>query len=169
MNTKTCSKCGEAKPLDRFSRRAAMKDGLKSQCKDCDSLLRRAYYENNKDREREQNRQWHQKNKPWLDPQKRERFNAWRRSSNRRAEWANRDALKRGAEGTFTHEEWVSLCETYNNKCLCCGRGDAMLTVDHVKPLSKGGTNWIDNIQPLCTSCNCSKGAREIDYRKNLQ
>ena len=166
---KICTKCGEPKPLNRFGKRSAMRDGLKSQCKDCDARSRRAYYEENKERERQQNREWHQKNKPWLDPKKREYHNAWRRASNRRAEWANRDALKRGAEGSFTNEEWIELCESYGNKCLRCDSGDATLTVDHVKPLSKGGTNWIDNIQPLCTSCNCSKGANEVDYRERSQ
>jgi 5-methylcytosine-specific restriction endonuclease McrA len=39
------------------------------------------------------------------------------------------------------------------------------LTEDHVVPLSLGGSNDIDNIQPLCKSCNSSKRGRHIDYR----
>lgn len=34
-NTKTCSKCGETKPLAEFNRRTGAKDGLHSNCKAC--------------------------------------------------------------------------------------------------------------------------------------
>jgi 5-methylcytosine-specific restriction endonuclease McrA len=36
---------------------------------------------------------------------------------------------------------------------LCCGEAKP-LTVDHVVPVSKGGSNDISNIQPLCLECN---------------
>jgi hypothetical protein len=38
-------------------------------------------------------------------------------------------------------------------------------SVDHVKPLSKGGTNTFDNLQLLCVNHNKAKGDEEIDYR----
>ena len=41
-------------------------------------------------------------------------------------------------------------CETHIN-----------LTVDHIKPESKGGTLDFDNLQTLCSPCNSSKGAKE--------
>ena len=33
--TKTCSRCGKRKRLDRFGRNAAHRDGLQSDCNDC--------------------------------------------------------------------------------------------------------------------------------------
>lgn len=81
----------------------------------------------------------------------------------------NRRARIQQAGGEFTSREWKKLCKHYNYTCLRCGKREPeiKLTVDHVIPLSVGGTNSIDNIQPLCQSCNSSKGITSIDYRVN--
>lgn len=61
-------------------------------------------------------------------------------------------------------ERRVALSAAYGGGCLCCGVG-GKLTVDHVVPLSKGGHDGVDNIQPLCLRCNQKKGAQSTDYR----
>jgi 5-methylcytosine-specific restriction endonuclease McrA len=33
--------------------------------------------------------------------------------------------------------------------------------VDHVLPVSKGGTNHLDNLRPSCPHCNASRGNRD--------
>jgi 5-methylcytosine-specific restriction endonuclease McrA len=33
-------------------------------------------------------------------------------------------------------------------------------TIDHIIPVSRGGTNDVDNLRLLCRSCNSKKGAR---------
>lgn len=45
-------------------------------------------------------------------------------------------------------------------RCVHCGTHKD-LTVDHIKPESRGGTLDLDNLQSLCRSCNSIKGARE--------
>lgn len=77
----------------------------------------------------------------------------------------NRKARVRNAEGYFTELEWNQLVEKYNHKCLWCGTQDKELTADHIIPITKGGTNYIDNIQPLCGSCNSKKHTKTIDFR----
>lgn len=69
--------------------------------------------------------------------------------------------------GVFTHEEWLQIKIKHNNTCLCCLKKEPeiKLTIDHVIPLSKGGLNICENIQPLCQSCNSKKHAKIIDYR----
>ena len=76
----------------------------------------------------------------------------------------NRKARLRNAVGTFTLSEWLALLKLYCFRCLRCGETKP-LTVDHVRPISTGGTNFISNIQPLCRSCNSIKAANYIDYR----
>lgn len=76
-----------------------------------------------------------------------------------------RRALKSNSTGQFTKLEWENLCQQYDYKCLRCGQVKP-LTVDHVIPLTKGGTNDIGNIQPLCYSCNSSKRSKSTDYRE---
>lgn len=70
-----------------------------------------------------------------------------------------------GAGGSYTAAEWKALLKRYGNQCLCCGRTDVRLTADHIIPVSQGGTSNIDNIQPLCASCNSRKHDKVIDYR----
>lgn len=73
-------------------------------------------------------------------------------------------ARKVAARGEFTVKEFLLLCKSNNYKCLCCGERKR-LTADHIVPLSRGGSNDISNIQPLCRSCNSRKGTNTTDYR----
>ena len=79
----------------------------------------------------------------------------------------NRRARKLFAKGSHTDEEWQVLKAKYNFKCLCCGKQEPeiKLTRDHIRPLILGGSDSIDNIQPLCAKCNSKKSLRQIDYR----
>ena len=80
-----------------------------------------------------------------------------------------RRARKHHAGGSHTIKEWDDLKAAYNFTCLCCGRREPEieLTRDHVVPLTKGGSDSIDNIQPLCARCNSKKSTKTIDYRTN--
>lgn len=182
---KTCTKCKKPKPLSEFGNRGGKQSHLlNSWCKPCksgqnSSRLRDRYhneegfkerltdyrkenpdiikavkqreYQKNKDRYIKAAKEY-AKNNPALISQIKRRYKAKRKL------WE--------LNGSFTQDEWEVLCEFYENKCLSCGRADVKLTVDHVVPLSKGGSNMIDNIQPLCGSCNSSKNTKTIDYRR---
>lgn len=76
-----------------------------------------------------------------------------------------RGTRMKNVQGSFTQEEFDSLCSRYINLCLCCLSNKKKLTVDHIIPISKNGSNNISNIQPLCKNCNCSKLDKTIDYR----
>lgn len=76
---------------------------------------------------------------------------------------ANRRAREAEAEGFFTESEWGYVLETWDNLCAFCGIGDEPMTIEHWIPLSRGGTNWVENLAPACTSCNSSKNDSKVD------
>ena len=50
--------------------------------------------------------------------------------------------------------------------CSYCGKAAVdgyRLVIDHIKPVSKGGTNDIDNLTASCDDCNSGKGTADID------
>ncbi|MCH7549599.1 MAG: HNH endonuclease, partial [Candidatus Krumholzibacteriota bacterium] len=49
-------------------------------------------------------------------------------------------------------------------KCQYCGAAapNVLLEIDHIQPVSKGGTNEITNLVAACADCNRGKGAREL-------
>ena len=72
---------------------------------------------------------------------------------------ANRDARMKGAPvRDLTRAKWEEIKAAHNWLCVYCGSKPAQLTMDHVIPLSKGGSHTKGNIVPACKSCNSSKG-----------
>lgn len=117
----------------------------------------RKYYATNASELKQYQVEWRQNNK--------EIFSGYMRQAAMR---------RKKADGVTTEEQWADIVEFYcpENKCLCCKKEfdnnilERKVTVDHIIPISKGGTHWPDNIQPICYSCNCSKGNyHTTDYR----
>lgn len=73
-------------------------------------------------------------------------------------------ARRRGAPGSLSDVEWIFIVTCFSGHCGKCGSTER-LSIDHIIPVSKGGHHSMDNVQPLCVSCNSGKYIRTIDYR----
>lgn len=45
----------------------------------------------------------------------------------------------------------------FDYTCIYCGKYDPKITIDHIIPKSKGGTNTLDNLGTACRECNIKK------------
>jgi len=126
-------------------------------------ILRKATYESARSRvrylanlevNRAKARLWHQ-----IHPEKSLIARAmWRQRRRMGINRAKRRAAK-WARPTATPEEISAIKSRQKGKCFYC-HAKTKLTLDHVIPLSKNGSNTAENLVFACVHCNLSKGAR---------
>jgi len=174
MTSQTCYRCGIMKPASSFT--ARIDDRHYRMCRGCVSeiLLRRS-----KGKTRLPHTDTHRvcylcrRTLPVANFTKRSSgtFFSACKPCNRHVFGQRRRARLIGAAGSYSLAEWRSLLATYDRCPMCLrswheipapAKGGEVITVDHVIPISRGGSNAIDNIQPLCYSCNSAKGDRPM-------
>ena len=118
----------------------------------------RVWRDVNPERDRASSRNWYRRNKA------RAKLNAYRR----RARLAQ-------AEGSFDTSDIVRLWHRQRGECFYCSErlgqrpSDRAFEIDHMTPLSRGGSNWPRNLALTCQHCNRSKHARTpAEYRLYL-
>lgn len=156
---KKCSQCGDPKPAttEYFYKDNWSGDGLRTSCKTCISVHGRAYYEDNKERVAVRGRAYREANRERITVTSK----VWK-SANRDkllVYYSDYKARKTGASGTFAEEDIVRMRIEQGNCCYyCCVSFDIEPeTVDHKQPLSRGGSNWPENLCLACGPCNFSK------------
>jgi 5-methylcytosine-specific restriction endonuclease McrA len=72
-----------------------------------------------------------------------------------------KNALRRGAAGSFTSADIEAQRSRQRERCFWCGkRLTESFHVDHVVPISRGGSNNPANLVISCPSCNWQKSAK---------
>lgn len=177
MTTKICTQCGIDKPLSEFGARKETPDGKQHRCKICVNAQKLAYQKSERGQaiRKATLQRYNHSDKARVTRLKHfgtdkrkvsvEKYISGPKFKATKAAFVARNRTKQtGAGGSFTGEQFRELCKRHGSACLCCGEKKP-LTPDHVKPVAKGGSSGIGNIQPLCRNCNSKKGNREIDYR----
>ena len=161
--TKNCKKCDQVKPVDCFSKRSQMKDGLEHVCKSCiaaknqndkdkNAVRHKRYREANKEKVRQATLNW-QINNP--ESYKRSK-NKWRLENPEKfRSLKQKRRAKIRENGTFVISG-KEIKRLYESSCFYCG-SDNQIEIDHVIPISKGGRHSIGNLVSACKKCNRSK------------
>lgn len=90
---------------------------------------------------------------------------AWREWSKRNpekirlAQLTRRTRMHEGSTAEVTPKDIQKLINRHDGCCVYCGikPTNEPMQIDHVVPISKGGSNTIGNLLPACRSCNSSK------------
>ena len=161
---KICSKCNRLLVACsmNFHKQKKGKYGVTSQCKECKKKYTKQWNENNKEHIAEHNKQWNEAN-PEYGKQWRENNRERNNELSRKAE-NKRRALKAQNGGEYTLEQWQECLEFFDYKCAYSGEpiNNSNVNVEHIIPISKGGTNNITNIVPALDTVNFSKNASDM-------
>lgn len=76
--------------------------------------------------------------------------------------------IKAREKGTHTNLEWELLKVEFKDTCVQCFGESGLIGVvkDHIVPIYQGGSDSIENIQPLCVLCNCRKGPDSFNWKE---
>lgn len=117
----------------------------------------RRYWRENPEASSEHKRQWNQASW-WLNYQTKPELRLYARQKSKR-----RKALERGSVGI--HVKGCQIAKRFAEFSHCCAYCGATgdLHIEHVNPISKGGTHVLSNVVPACQSCNYSKRAKDAE------
>ena len=183
---KYCPKCGKLKPRSDYYKDCTRKDGLRPYCISC----LKKYRNDNKERITEYNKMYRDTHKEKIQKHREEHRDdakkyyqdhkdklnkysaiyqqtpkgkiAIKNTHHKRSQLKNKTAKK----DQPTAEQWEKIIDSQGGRCAICKcefMDSNLPTMDHIVPLSKGGSHSSDNLQALCVSCNSSKHDT-IDY-----
>lgn len=180
METQVCNKCGKEKPLTDYYFRSDSKTYRKD-CKDCfkQAKAERESKPGIKELRALKERERRAKDDGTINAKARE-YHRSEHSKNVSRKWtkSNMDKIRNCnrtqralrkfallADKSATAKEVKAWIDSQKPICAYCSAelSENQIQLDHIMPLSKGGSHTIDNFAISCKSCNCSKGNKTLD------
>lgn len=156
---KTCSKCRIEKPLSDFNKASKHLDGLRCECRQCQSVYRRINFEKNREKQLKQGQNWKDANRERV----RKYSSDWKINNRARAT-ANqmRRHVKKVSSEIMKGDEWNDfyIDEIYELARVRTLETKTAWEVDHILPLQGkliSGLHVWYNLQLLTASKNRSK------------
>lgn len=174
---RVCNGCNIGKPATEYHADSRSFDGYRAQCKPCRSAFMKGYHTRTIDQRRDYrtNRaRTHAEHIRKLDTAR------YERDKDKRIALASDHVRIRRARlaGTVTDAKVTvrNLRKIHGDYCCYCGiemsfvrgkRGEGiapnLATLEHVIPLSRGGSHTFDNTKLACHHCNVSKNRKTVD------
>jgi 5-methylcytosine-specific restriction endonuclease McrA len=171
---KQCSSCKQIKPFDCFGKDRRSKTGFRSQCKDCERK-----YE--KSRDPEKKRAHAKKYREAHKETEKARYQNWKENNPQKYN-AHRKRMKVNRRRVvLEYDKDITIEVLYNRAagiCALCGgrcdyedyvfRGETFIagnhypSIDHIVPISKGGSHTWDNVQLAHKQCNSIKSDKTL-------
>jgi hypothetical protein len=156
---KRCSKCRKCKRIDKelFGFDTRCSDGLKSICKECESVASKIYKTANRDKDSASSRRWYKANSARAI----KRITQWQYDNieKKRFYAKSRRARKNGLPKGFTPADVKRMLNYWDNRCCICGREGGsthFIAIEHWIPLSDlshdNPGHVSHNIVPMCHS-----------------
>ena len=123
------------------------------------------HYEDNRDKRLEQCKQYRENNKDKIAEQRKQYYStpqgqvvAFNINCRRRTREENQGS-------GITKEQWLEMMQYFDWKCAYSGEKlkKGTRTIDHIKPLSKGGEHEIWNVVPMYRPYNISKHDKDME------
>ena len=169
--TRTCPECGIRKTLEEFHKDRNAPSGYRARCAKCHTEYSKKWYEKNQPAQKDKATQRRIKFSDRIRKQDSERYE---RTKPRRLELASKHSqIRRARKANAEFDSGISkksLRKLLGENCHYCGiqmdfsgttkalgYKDAHATIEHVIPLSKGGTHTWGNVVLACRKCNITK------------
>jgi hypothetical protein len=170
METKVCSKCNIQKKLDEFNKCSRVKNGRKSECRDCQKIYSKKYRIVNKEKIKEYNKKWNVTNQNYYFDYFKNYYEVnYEREKNRKNEWRknNPDYAKQYQKKRKKEDVLFNLICSMRNQVNRIVKSDNSRTTDiigcspqelkeHLEKQFVSGMTWenrnewhIDHIIPL--------------------